>query len=155
MQIKQREHICTRRISLCQKLYHITSSKNIKPVTITNAWNDIHTRYTQAGVALNTYIMDNEISTEFIAVLTESDTEYQIVPPHTHRRDLEERTIQTFKNYFKAGLASVDPKFPLSEWDRLIEQINNHSTCSDWHVLIQNYQHTPICLDNLIFQQRH
>ena len=33
-----------------------------------------------------------------------------------------ERAIQTFKNHFKAGLSSVDPEFPMTEWDRLVEQ---------------------------------
>ena len=30
--------------------------------------------------------------------------------------------IHTFENHFKAGLATVDKKFPISEWDRLVEQ---------------------------------
>ena len=47
-----------------------------------------------------------------------------MVPPHTHRRNLAERAIQTWKNHFKAGLASIDPNFPLTEWDRLIPQAN-------------------------------
>ena len=73
--------------------------------------------FTQAGTAPNTYAMDNEISSKFIAALTTNDTLYQLVPPHTHCRNLAERSIQHFKNYFKVGLASVDPNFPLSEWD--------------------------------------
>ena len=72
---------------------------------------------TQAGTAPNTYAMDNDISLEFIAALTKNTTSYQLVPPHTHCRNLAERSIQNFKNHFKAGLASVDPNFPLSEWD--------------------------------------
>ena len=28
------------------------------------------------------------------------------------------------ESHFKAGLASVDPNFPLTEWDRLVEQAN-------------------------------
>ena len=35
---------------------------------------------------------------------------------------MTERAVQTFKNILKAGLASVDPKFPLTEWDRLLPQ---------------------------------
>ena len=49
---------------------------------------------------------------------------YQLVPPHHHRNNLAERAIQTWKNHFKAGLATVDPNFPLSEWDRSIDQAN-------------------------------
>ena len=46
------------------------------------------------------------------------------MPPYLHRRNLAERAIQTWKNHFKAGLASLNPNFPLSEWDRLLEQAN-------------------------------
>ena len=35
---------------------------------------------------------------------------------------MAERTVQTFKNHFKAGLATVDPDFPLAEWYRLLSQ---------------------------------
>ena len=59
--------------------------------------------------------MDNEISKELIETLTKHNTDYQLIPPHTHRRNLAERAIQTYKKYYKVGLASVDPKFPLSE----------------------------------------
>ena len=45
-----------------------------------------------------------------------------MVPPHCHRVNLAERAIQTFKRHFKAGLASVDPFFPFTEWDRLLPQ---------------------------------
>ena len=47
---------------------------------------------------------------------------FQLVPPHNHRANAAEREIQTFKNHFKAGLASLDPNFPVCEWDRLLPQ---------------------------------
>ena len=37
---------------------------------------------------------------------------------------MAERAIQTWKNHFKAGLATTDPKFPLTAWDQLIPQAN-------------------------------
>ena len=54
--------------------------------------------------------------------MTEYKTTFQFVPSHTHQANIAERAIQTFKNHFKTGLASVDPDFPISEWDRLLEQ---------------------------------
>jgi hypothetical protein len=50
------------------------------------------------------------------------DVEYQLVPPHFHRRNTAERAIRTFKEHFVAGLESVDPYFPLHLWDRLLPQ---------------------------------
>ena len=98
--------------------------KNRKADTITATWQATQNKFSKAGVAPNTWVMDNKTSQEFNAALLKNDVTYQIVPPHTNRRNLAERAIQTFKNHFKAGLVSIDPNFPLSERDRLIKQAN-------------------------------
>ena len=66
--------------------------------------------------------MDNEASADLKQAMLSKSISYQLVPPHIHRTNLAERAIQTFKNHFKAGFASVDPKFPAREWDRLLPQ---------------------------------
>ena len=43
--------------------------------------------------------------------------------PHEHRKHAKQ-AISIFKKHFKAGLALVDPKFLLSEWDGLLPQAN-------------------------------
>jgi hypothetical protein len=48
--------------------------------------------------------------------------EYQLVPPHCHRRNAAIRAIRTFKEHFVAGLASVDPDFALHLWDHILPQ---------------------------------
>ena len=50
--------------------------------------------------------------------------DFQLAPPHIHRRNAAERAIRTFKDHFLAGLASLDPTFPMYLWDRLISQAN-------------------------------
>ena len=75
-----------------------------------------------AGIQPEVYLLDNEISQEFKSALQKEKYYFQLVPPHCHRTNLAERAIQTFKSHFKAGLASVNPDFPLAEWDRLICQ---------------------------------
>ncbi len=67
------------------------------------------------------HILDNEASAAFKAAIKEN-CELQLVPPDTHRRNLAERAIQTFKSHFIAILASVDPSFLMNLWDRLIPQ---------------------------------
>ena len=47
---------------------------------------------------------------------------YQLVPPNQHRHNAAERAIRTFKTHLLAGLASCDPKFPVREWDRILNQ---------------------------------
>ena len=39
-----------------------------------------------------------------------------------HRRNAAERAIRTYKNHLLSGLATCDPEFPITEWDRLLEQ---------------------------------
>jgi hypothetical protein len=54
--------------------------------------------------------------------MTDSNIDYQLVPPGVHRRNAAERAICTFKNHLIAGLCSVDKHFPLHLWDRLAPQ---------------------------------
>ena len=48
--------------------------------------------------------------------------EYQLVPPHLHSKNIAERAIKTFKDHFIAGLATIDPKFPMHLWCHLLQQ---------------------------------
>ena len=48
--------------------------------------------------------------------------EYKLVPPHTHRRNIAERAIQTWKDHFIAILSRADTSFPKNMWDLLIPQ---------------------------------
>ena len=74
------------------------------------------------GLRPRLHTLDNEASTILCDYLRSEDVEYQLVPPHIHRRNASERAIRTFKNHFIAGLASTDPNFPLSNWCRLLPQ---------------------------------
>ena len=70
----------------------------------------------------STWVMDNECSTDLKAALNKEKIDWQLVPPHNHRANAAERGIQTFKHHFKACLATIDPDFPMREWDRLLVQ---------------------------------
>jgi hypothetical protein len=66
--------------------------------------------------------LDNEASLALRNYLIQKGIDYQLAPPHIHRRNNAERAIQTFKNHFISGLCSVDPNFPLKLWDKLLPQ---------------------------------
>jgi hypothetical protein len=66
--------------------------------------------------------LDNEASAALKSFSTTNGMEYQLVPPHYHRRNAAERPIRTFKEHFVAELASVDQDFRLNLWDRLLPQ---------------------------------
>ena len=67
------------------------------------------------------HMLDNEASAEFQKVIREQ-AKLQLVPPDTHRRNIAERAIQTFKAHFIAILCGTDTKFPMRLWDRLMPQ---------------------------------
>ena len=96
--------------------------KNRQAATITKGWNVLHQQCSSAGVASSTWILDNESSKDLISAMQKKKINHQLVPPHNHRANAAERAIQTFKSHFKAGLASLDPTFPVTEWDRLLPQ---------------------------------
>jgi hypothetical protein len=59
--------------------------------------------------------MDNEASTALKKYFTEKEM-------HCQRTNAAERAIRTFKEHFKAALATVDPDFPVHLWYRLLPQ---------------------------------
>jgi hypothetical protein len=64
----------------------------------------------------------NEASAALKNFFTANAVDYQLVPPHCHRRNAAERAIRTFKKHFVAGRSSVYPVFPLHLWERLLLQ---------------------------------
>ena len=89
---------------------------------ITDAWRSMHESFEQSGQEPTIYILDNEKSKVLTDMFLSKGVKYQLASPNNHRTILAERSIQTYKSHFKAGLATCDPTFPLSEWDRLVEQ---------------------------------
>jgi hypothetical protein len=86
------------------------------------AYDQIHRELTVKGFKPKLQTLDNEASAALKNLFTTNDVEYQLVPPHCHRRNVAERAIRTFKEHFVAGLSSVDPTFPLQLWDILLPQ---------------------------------
>ena len=89
---------------------------------IKRIFQDVVHYLTVRGLRPRLHTLDNEASTILRDYLRSEDVEYQLIPPHIHRRNASERAIRTFKNHFIAGLASTDPNFPLSNWCRLLPQ---------------------------------
>ena len=77
---------------------------------------------TERGYKPNMHYLDNEAPQCIKSYDTTNNITYQLVPPFSHRRNAAERAIRTWKNHFITGLCSVDPKFPMHLWDRLIPQ---------------------------------
>ena len=90
--------------------------------TIKKAWEEMYTRLTKHGHVISNFILDNELSYELKRTFIKYNINFQKVPPHMHRRNAAERAIQTFKSHLLSGLATCHSEFPISEWDRLLDQ---------------------------------
>ena len=86
-----------------------------KAPTLIKAWEHLHRTFAKAGVAPDVWVLDNKVSQNLKNAFDDNQTKFQLVPPNSHRWNTAERAIQTWKNHFKAGLATADPNFPLSE----------------------------------------
>jgi hypothetical protein len=106
---------------------------------LTQAWTTLHTKLQHNGYAPTLHILDNECSDDLKKAFRKYDVDFQRVPPHSHRRNAAEQAIQTWKNHFCSGLATCDPKFPLTEWDLLMPQAD----------LTLNLLRSSLCQPNL------
>jgi hypothetical protein len=87
------------------------------------SYGHIHQELTPRGFKPKIQTLDNDASSALkIFFFTENDVQYQLVPPHRHRRNAAEQAIRTFKENFVSGLASVGPDFPLHLWNCILPQ---------------------------------
>jgi hypothetical protein len=100
----------------------VTPMKSRSASEWVKAYDIIHQELTVKGFKPKIQTLDNEASTALKNVFTANNVDYQLVPPHCHRRNAAERAIRTFKEHVVAGISSVDPTFPLHLWDRLLPQ---------------------------------
>ena len=83
------------------------------------------------------HLLDNECSDLLKSSFSKHNIAFQRVLPHTHRRNAAKRAIQTWKNHFLSGLATCDPDYPATEWDRLMPQ------CDLTRNLLRSYRRQP------------
>jgi hypothetical protein len=86
------------------------------------AYGSIHEELTVEGFKPKLQTLDNKESTALKHFFTSQNIDYQLVPPHFHRRNAAERVIRTIKEQCVARLSSVDPSFPMHLQDRLLPQ---------------------------------
>jgi hypothetical protein len=73
---------------------------------ILRAFRHLSDRLVARGLRPQLQRLDNEASTILKQYLVDEAIQFQLVPPHIHRRNAAERAIRTFKNYLISGLAT-------------------------------------------------
>ena len=96
--------------------------KNRTKHSILAAFKVLHSQLIKAGIRPKLQRLDNECSDILKEFMVDQGIDYQLVPPHVHRRNAAERAIRTLKKHFIATLCATDPNFPLELWDRLLPQ---------------------------------
>ena len=96
--------------------------KNRTGGELLRVYKQLHERLTLRGFRPKLQRLDNEASNQMKKTMKLLDVNFQLVPPHNHRRNAAERMIRTFKNHFVSILCSTDKNFPMSEWDQLLPQ---------------------------------
>jgi hypothetical protein len=97
--------------------------KSRRDQEMVRAYNKLVQELVDHGFKPRLQRLNKECSNVLRSLLNQHEIQFQSAPPHMHRRNADERVIQTFKNHFVAGLCSVDPNFPLRLWDRLLPQV--------------------------------
>ena len=71
---------------------------------ICRVWKLAYEQLKAHGETPNIHILDNECSQDMKNMFKDEQVEYQLVPPHIHRRNAAERAICTYKNHLIAEL---------------------------------------------------
>ena len=87
------------------------------------AYNTIMSRLKTKGIQPKKQMLDNEAPRAYLDTIEEQGLEWELIPPHNHRRNVAERAIQTAKGHIIANVMGCDPTFPLKEWHRILPQI--------------------------------
>ena len=87
------------------------------------AYLSLFNRVNSTGFLTKKNAIDNEISNSMRTLIrTECNLELELVPPHCHRRKVEEVPIKAFKQHFISIIAGVATYFPMSQWEPLLPQ---------------------------------
>ena len=98
---------------------------------------------TSKGFKPKLIVMDNQATKHIKQYPSKTKCKLQLVEPHNHRVNAEERAIQTFKDAYIAALATNNVNFPLHLWDKLTPQVQ---TC------LNLMQHSPIDPSKLAYE---
>ena len=101
-------------------LAHTLKSKQAHEIKY--AWLATTKRLTTHGHVIKYFVLDNECSNNLKQAIRKQNMMFLLIPPHNHRQNASERAIKTFKAHFLSTLATCDPEYPITEWDRLIPQ---------------------------------
>ena len=110
-------------LSVYRGYIHIELLKNRESAELVRAYRATYDFFERLTIKPAFQMLDNEKSNALDKLLKhELKVTVELVPPNCHRRNRAERAIQDWKAHFIAGLATVDPNFPIQAWNELVDQ---------------------------------
>ena len=86
--------------------------KTRQALEINTTWSETHIILRHNRFAPKLHVLDNECSLEMKKAFNKYDVTFQLVLTHVHGRNAAKRAIQIWKNHFRSGLATCNPKSP-------------------------------------------
>ena len=95
---------------------HAEPLKTRSGIDLNTAYHKLHSLLTNRGLKPSLHILDNECHNVLNTFMKEVNEKFQLVLPHTYRRNSAERAIRTFKQHFITGLDSTHKYFQIHIW---------------------------------------
>ena len=109
---------------------------NFKDETVITAFEEIYNELKDKGYTSTFNVINNQATTPIKVFHKKEGCKWHFVEPNNYRINTAERAMQTLKNHFIAGLASMDEHCPLQLWDHLTKQSKSwKTTTSAWEAL--------------------
>jgi len=115
---------------------HSEPMKNESKAELLRACSKTLTMFVLSGTKSTLHILDHECPQSLKDHMHSAGFHCQLTPPCTHRRNCAERSTRTVKAHIISGLSSVDPRFPMHQWDQPTSQAKitlNLLRCSRLH----------------------
>ena len=101
---------------------HAEPMKSRSGANILEAYKQAVIMFIKHGLKPKLQPLVNEATAVLKKFITDIGINFQLAPPHAHRRNSVERCIRTCKNHLIATFSSTDKDFPLHLWDRMLPQ---------------------------------
>ena len=96
--------------------------KSRESTSMVEAFQNVYEYLKKCGHKPKLNVMDNECSDAVKDYLQKEETRIKFVEADNHSVNASERAMQTIKNHFLAGLATVAKEFPIQLWCELLMQ---------------------------------
>ena len=110
-------------VSVYKNYIHVEPMIDRRAPSYVTAYRSTINFFQSKGHILSVCRLDNESSILLENFFNEEvKIEFNFIAAGNHRANKAERAIQSWKNHFIAGIATVDPDFPMTQWPNFLLQ---------------------------------